>query len=199
MQNEYFVIDADLNDSHPLLQWDEEVWGFGRPEPVAISHPVRLCLGAPVPRNPVMVDHHALPQPVFSTRMMEVLEPLDLYGVQFVSADVKVKEGDVRRYWVLHVYNEIPCVDRERSVLSIDDEDGRVLGIDALVLDESVLGRIPLERRLLFVLEESISTYVFHRSLVERVLALTPPPEGLRFIRVDRWSDAAGFQAEAAS
>ena len=66
-----------------------------------------------------------------------------------------------------------------------------VLGIDALVLDERVLQDIPLERRLVFVLAESTSTYVFHHSVVEHVLA--PKPEGLRFIRVDRWNDASGF------
>jgi hypothetical protein len=197
MQTEYFVIESAPNNRHPLLQWDELVWGFGRPEPVSVAHPVRLRLGKPIPRDPEMVDHHSLPQPVFSTRIAEVLEPLDLFGVQLVPADVKVKECDVRRYWVLHVYNEISCVDRQRSVLSIDDDDGRVLGIDSLVLDERVLERIPQEQRLLFVLEESISTCVFHRSVVERILALTPPPEGVRFIRVDRWNDSAGFQADA--
>ncbi|RKH44791.1 imm11 family protein [Corallococcus sicarius] len=197
MQADYFVIESAPNNSHPLLQWDELVWGFGRPEPVTLSNPVRLRLGSPVPPHPVMVDHHGLPQPVFSTRMKEVLEPLGLHGVQLVPADVKVKPDDVRRYWVLHVYNEIACADRQRSVLSIDAEDGEVLGIDALVLDERVLQEIPLERRLLFVLAESISTYVFHRSLVEQLLALTPPPEGMAFVRADKWSDSAGFRVDA--
>jgi hypothetical protein len=193
MQSDYYVIECAPNNNHPLLDMDEVV-GLGRPEPLIISQPLQLRLGSPVPRNPVMVDHHALPQPVFSVRIVDVLEPLDLYGVQFVPADVKVTADDVRRYWVLHVYNEIPCADRQRSMLSIDEDDGMVLGIDALVLDEHVLQGIPLERRLLFVLAESTSTYVFHRSLVERVLALTPPPEGLRFIPVPDWNDSAGFR-----
>ncbi|MCY1023976.1 imm11 family protein [Pyxidicoccus sp. MSG2] len=194
MQTDYFVIESAPNNSHPLLQWDEEVVGFGRPEPVAISHPVRLRLGSPVPRSPVMVDHHSLPQPVFSARIREALEPLSLHGVQLVPADVKVKQDDVRRYWVLHVYNEIHCLDRERSVCTFYPEEDVVLSLDSLVLDERVLAEIPLERRLLFVLAESISTYVFHRSLVERLLALTPPADGIRFVRVDRWNDSAGFQ-----
>ena len=198
MQTEYFVIEAEANNSHPLLQWDEMLLGFSRPEPVAVAHPVRLRLGSPVPRHPVMVDHHTLPQPVFSTRVMEALEPVGLYGVQLVPADVKVDGDDVRRYWVLHVFNRIRCVDRERSVCTFFPRQDVVLSMERLVLDERVLGEIPLEQRLLFVPTESTSTYVFHRSLVERVLALTPPPEGLRFIRVDRWNDSAGFQADAA-
>ncbi|WP_255207832.1 MULTISPECIES: hypothetical protein [unclassified Myxococcus] len=39
---------------------------------------------------------------------------------------------------------------------------------------------------------------MFHRSLVERLLALMPPSEGIRFVRVDKWNDSAGFQVEAA-
>jgi hypothetical protein len=198
MQTDYFVIESAPNNNHPLLQWDELVWGFGRPEPVTISNPVRLRLGSPVPRNPVMVDHHSLPQPVFSARVVEVLAPLGLYGVQLVPADVTVKPGDVRRYWVLHVFNEIHCLDRQRSVCTFFPGREVVLSVERLVLDERVLEGIPLERRLLFVLAESTSTYVFHRSLVERLLALTPPPEGIWFVRADKWSDSAGFQVDAA-
>ena len=193
MQTDYFVIESAANSAHPLLQWDEEALEFRRPEPVVRSEPVRLVLGSPVPRNPMMVDHHSLPQPVFSARIKEALEPLGLHGVQFVPADVKVTPADVRRYWVLHVYNEIRCLDRQQSVCSFYS-DGDVLSIEKLVLDERVLGELPLERRRLFVLAETLSTYVVHHSLVERLLGLTPPPEGIRVVRVDRWNDSAGFQ-----
>jgi len=198
MQTEYFVIESAPNNNHPLLTMDEEVVGLGRPEPLVFSGPLQLRLGAPVPRAPVMVDHHSLPQPVFSARIVEALEPLGLYGVQFVPADVTVKQGAVLRYWVLHVFNEFQCLDRQRSIYEFFPGHEVALSLDKLVLDERVLQEVPLERRLLFVLAESTATYVFHRSVVERVLALTPPPEGLRFIRVDRWNDSAGFQADAA-
>ncbi|MCP3136790.1 imm11 family protein [Pyxidicoccus xibeiensis] len=192
MQTEYFVIESAASNAHPMLAWDEYLVGFSRPKPVGpFPLPVRLRLGKPIPRNPVMVDHHELPEPVFSPRLKEALEPLDVYGVQFVQADVKVKPEDVRRYWIVHVYNWIACVDRTRSVLSLYD-DGSVLGVKKLVLDEQVLQEIPLERRRIFCLAEAISTHVFHQSIVEKVLALQP--EGLRFIRVDKWSDSAAFQ-----
>ncbi len=196
MQSDYYVIESATDGNHPLLDMDDVV-GLGRAEPLVVEQPLQLRLGLPVPHSPVMVDHHSLPQPVFSARIAQALEPMELYGVQLLPAAVKVKSDDVRRYWVLHVYNEIACVDRQRSMLSIDEEDGMVLGIEALVLEERVLEDIPLERRLLFVLAESTSTYVFHRSVVERVLALAPPVEGLRFIRVDMWNDSAGFQTSA--
>jgi hypothetical protein len=197
VQTDYFVIESAPNNSHPLLQWDENGGRFCKGKHVVVTEPVRLRLGKPVPRDPVMVDHHSLPQPVFSTRVKEVLEPLGLHGVQLVPADVKVKPDDVRRYWLLHVFNEIHCLDRQRSSCTFYS-DGDVLSINRLVLDERALQEIPLEQRLLFVLAESTSTYVFHHTLVDRILALTPPPEGLRFFRVDRWNDSAGFQPPTA-
>ncbi|HYO60235.1 imm11 family protein [Archangium sp.] len=191
MQLDYFVLERAGPSNYPLLEWDALYWGFGKPQPVAIKEPVRLRLGDPVPRKPVMVDHHSLPEPVISTRLKEVLEPLELFGVQFVPADVKVREGEVLRYWLVHVYNEISCLDRQQAKFTTLPS-GRIFDFDRLVLDEKVLGEIPLERRRVFILAEWRSAYLFHRSIVEKVLALQP--EGLRFFRVDEWSDSAGFR-----
>ena len=192
MQTEYFVLESAASNDYPMLAWDEYLATFGRPEPFKpLGRPIKLRLGKPIPKNPIMVDFHELPTPVFSPRMKEALEPLDIHGVQFVLADVKVKPDDVRPYWIMNVYTWIDCVDRGRSVLSLYD-DGGVLGVKNLVLDERVLSEIPLERRLAFCLGETPSTHVFHQSMVDKVLALKP--EGLRFIRVDKWSDSAAFQ-----
>ncbi|MFP2929477.1 imm11 family protein [Pyxidicoccus sp. 3LG] len=192
MQTEYFVIEAAASNAHPMLAWDEYLPGLGGPRPAKpLGRPVKMRLRKPVPRNPVMVDHHELPDPVLSPRLKEVLEPLELHNVQFVLADVKVKPDDVRPYWLMHVYNWIACIDRERSVLTFYDS-GDVLGVRKLVLDEKVLQEIPLERRRVFCPAETPATHVFHQSIVEKVLALQP--EGLRFIPVDRWSDSAAFQ-----
>lgn len=193
MQTEYFVLESAASNDYPMLAWDEYLATFGGPRPFKpIGRPVKLRLGRPIPKKPVMVDFHEASEPVFSPRMKEALEPLDLHGVQFVLADVQVKPDDVRPYWVMHVYNWIVCVDRTRSVLSIDTDDGGVLGVRKLVLDEQVLSEIPLERRLVFCPKETTSTHVFHQSIVEKVLALQP--EGLRFIPVNRWNDSAAFQ-----
>lgn len=191
MQSDYFVIMRSGPSSYPLLAWDEFRLGFARPAPVNPSPPVQLRLGTPVPRNPVMVDYHSLPEPVVSERLKDTLESLDLFGLQPVPADVKVTPEDVRRYWLLHVFNRIACIDRQHSKISLSPR-GTVLGIDKLVLDEAVLRDIPLERRRVFVLAESPSTHLFHQSVAEQVLALQP--EGLRFLRVDQWNDSAGFR-----
>lgn len=191
MQTDYFVIMRAGPSSYPLLEWDEYRLGFAKPAPVNVTAPVQLRLGAPVPRAPVMVDYHSLPTPVVSERIKNALASLDLFGLQLVPADVKVKPDDVRRYWLLHVFNKIACIDRQRSACTFYS-DGDALSINKLVLDETVLHDIPPERRRVFRLAESTSVYLFHQSVVERVLALQP--EGLRFIRADQWSDGAGFR-----
>ncbi|WP_164015790.1 imm11 family protein [Pyxidicoccus trucidator] len=191
MQTDYFVIMRAGPSTYPLLEWDEYRLGFLRPAPVDATVPIQLRLGRPVPRAPVMVDYHSLPEPVVSERLKDALAALDLFGLQLVPADVKVKPDDVRRYWLLHVFNWIACIDRQSSATSLSRR-GTVLGIDKLVLDEKVLQEIPLERRRVFCLDEFISTHLFHHSVVEQVLALNP--EGVRFVRVDQWNDSAGFK-----
>jgi hypothetical protein len=93
-----------------------------------------------------MVDYYSLPRPVVAPRIRDALELLGLDGVQWVPADVSVRPGDVRRYWLLHVYRELACIDREHSQLDVDEDDGAVLGIEKLVLDEQTLQEVPLER-----------------------------------------------------
>lgn len=192
MQNEYFVLMRARSQQHPLLTWDQEYLPFLRPAPVAVSEPVKLKLGEPIPPRPVMVDHHSLPSPVVSPRLKEVLEAAQLPGVQFVPADVQAGD-EVLRYWLVHMWRAIPCLDRRRSIFE-ETESGRVLlSLDKLVLDESVLREIPLHERRAFILEED-TVHLFHDSIVEQVLSLTPPPEGLRFIPVAEWGDASGFR-----
>lgn len=192
MQGDYFILERAPNNSHPLLGWAQSGSAFYKGTAVSITEPIRLRLNEPVPATPVMVDHHSLPEPVFSTRLHDVLEPLRLHRVQLVPADVQVKEGDVRRYWLLHVFNEIACLDRQRTVCDFYS-NGDVADIEKLVLHEETLRGLPLQERLVFILAEYTSLYLFHRSVVEQLRSLVPPPEGVRFVPVDAWNDAIGF------
>ena len=137
-----------------------------------------------------MVDYHSLPDPVISERLMKVLEPLEIYQLQFVPADVQVHAVNLR-YWYVHVFNKIACMDRRRSDFSLSP-NGWVGDIERLVLDEDVLAGIPLEKRLVYRLAEYSSKLILHSSIVEKVMAIKP--EGLRFFRVDQWNDGSAFQ-----
>ena len=195
MQSEYFVLERAANNDHPLLGWAQRSGVFYKGKEVSVTEAVKLRLGAPVPQKPVMVDHHCLPKPVVSTRVKEVLEPLELHRVQFVPADVRVGEGDVRRYWLVHIFNEVPALDREHSVVEwVSEEDGLIFAIEKLVLKKSVLEELPLPQRQVFVLAEDSSMNLVHQSVVQQVMALTPAVEGFSFIPVEEWNSAAPFR-----
>ncbi len=65
-----------------------------------VSEPIKLCLGPPIPDQPVMVDYHSLPKPVVGERIKNVLEPLHIGGTQLIPAHIPVGD-DVYDYWLL--------------------------------------------------------------------------------------------------
>ena len=192
INREYYVIERGGSNDYPLLEWDQKCGIFRKQKPVTVTEPIKLRLGAPVPEKPEMVDYHSLPEPVVGERVRSLLEPMNIYGTQLIPAHIPV-EDKIYSYWLLHVYHRIACVDREKSVLEIDEDDGDILDIEQLVLDEKILKEIPLEERLIFVLKESTSTYLFHQSIKEAVMALIPPPQGLQFFRADQWGSSSVF------
>jgi hypothetical protein len=191
----YYVVGRAGSNRYPLLEWEENGSRYSRMQPVNDGKTVQLRLGSPVPASPVMVDYHSLPRPVVSQRLRDVLAAQPLVGVQLVPADVRVRGDDVRRYYLVHVYQRIAAINRERSVLDIGVLE-KVLGIQHLVLDMEKIAQVPLEQRLVFRLWESPSVHLFHESVVNAVLALQP--EGIRFTPADGWSDSVGFRGAAA-
>ncbi|TQF08742.1 hypothetical protein FJV41_48275 [Myxococcus llanfairpwllgwyngyllgogerychwyrndrobwllllantysiliogogogochensis] len=192
MQRDYYVLQRALSQAHPLLAWDQSASAFRKGRPVEVGEPVKLRLGDPVPPRPVMADHHSLPAPVVSERLRGVLDAAELRGVQLVPADVQVGDSTLR-YWLVHMWRTLRCVDRERSVYEDSDSGLFMVSLDRLVLDESVLQDVPLEERRAFRLAES-TVHLFHRDVVARVQAMVPPPEGLRFVPVEEWGDASRFR-----
>ena len=192
MQRDYFVLQRALSQVHPLLAWNQSASAFRKGRPVDVDEPVKLRLGDPVPPRLVMADHHSLPSPVVSARLRDVLEAADLRGVQLVPADVQVGDSELR-YWLVHMWRTLRCVDRERSVFEDSDSGLFMVSLDRLVLDERVLRDVPLEERRAFRLAES-TVHIFHRDVVARVQAMVPAPEGLRFVPVEEWGDASRFQ-----
>ncbi|EKE6108920.1 hypothetical protein OWA38_003009 [Vibrio cholerae] len=195
INDEYYVIERAGGSEYPLLEWhdDENRSPFYKRRHVPITKPIKLELGPPVPDRPVMVDYHSLPEPVIGQKIVDVIDPLSIDGIQLVPADVEMPSGENLRYWLLHVLTKIACMDRSLSKAKFSDVlPGRATTIDHLVLDEKILSDIPLEKRLIFVLEESVSTYLFHESIMNAIMSVEPV--GCRFFRVAGWNDSAGFR-----
>ena len=193
---DFYIHGRMADDSHPLLDFaeygaTERALYHRAPVPAALP-PVRLQLGEPVPSAPKLVDYHSLPLPVISDRIRRVLEPLHLPDVQFIPAIVGTSERS-HPYWLLHVWNFVRCIDRNASVLRIDEDDGEILGIGKLILDAKALDEIPPERRRLFRLDEFSSVHIW--SDVVRNAVMATSPEGIRFWPANGWNESADFSS----
>jgi hypothetical protein len=199
INTEYFIVERENNNNHPLLEWAGTT--FQGPlarsardsRPVQFTEPIQLKLGAPIPPMPEMVDYHSLPEPIIGQKIKDVLEPLNIEGIQFIPAKVDTRDKGlgVFDYWYLHVYNRITCMDKEKSVCSYSPS-GRITDIKKLVLADYELKHLPLEERLIFVLKEYTSVYLFHESIKDKIMS--DNPVGIRFFRVDKWGSSAAFE-----
>ena len=188
--NDYYILVRSNNDNYPLLEWDQNSGMFRKWKPVTISDPINLRLGEPVPANPEMVDYHSLPKPVVSEKIKNILDPMEIYGIQPLPAKVKVNNDELD-YWFVHIFNKIACLDMAKSIYKTTKNSGRVIDITHLVLNEDVLEEIPLENRLVFVLSEYTAVYLYHETVKDAIMSVNPV--GLRFFRVDEWSTDIAF------
>jgi len=93
------------------------------------------------------------------------------YGINWVPANLTNSKVN-RDYLYINCMPEIKCVDLVNSEYSGIDSAG-IFGLQKLVLDDSLLSVIPLNQRLIFMMEESAAV-LFHKSVVERIMATNP-------------------------
>lgn len=156
---------------------------------------IPLKFSNPIPPKPELTDIHSMASNrVFSLRVKEALESLHLKNVQFVPATVEDEQGNITGgYYIPHIYNLIRCVDTEKSIYEDDTEDDDFPNYDVekLVLDNAVLDAIPLQERLVFAPEEAILKRVYHRSVVDKVMALKP--DGAAFYQLSTFDERQPF------
>ncbi len=196
MSHTYYVHGRAPDRSHPLLVFignspGEDALYRRRAVPEEWT-PLRLRLGRPVPRKPVMADHLSEPQPVFTEKVARAIEALKLPDVQLVPAMVETPEREYP-YFVLNVWDDIRCVDRSASDLSVDPDDDDILTIRKLALNRTAIEEVPPERRLLFRLVENIVVYVFAPPVVDAILATSPT--GIRFWLAEGWGEGRAFRS----
>ena len=194
---EYYLIGGDGDASTPLLAPDEyqSLRILHKEIPYEGLEPIRLRFNNPIPRNPTMRDYHSLPYSVVSKKVRDILETMNIFGVQFIPAVIRNElNGDVYEgYYIIHVFNQIECLDREKAKYTTSDlMKYGISEINKLVLDQKVLEKIPLEKRLVFYLKESISKRIYHKSIVDAVMAIEP--DGLKFGKIEDWYEGIQFQ-----
>jgi hypothetical protein len=199
---DYYMIASAGNADFPLLECDDEVNPralrfLAYDEPAEIESPVALCFNEDTTtKNPRMADYHHLSgAAVFSQKIYDVLAPLNLDGVQFVPAVVNGNKGEkYENYWIQHTFKPIECFDKEESVYETDDfaDDGSWDNVEKVSLNKKQLAKIPLEKRLIFVSKETSRFELYHKSVVDAIMAVNP--EGLTFIPVEEWHEGIQFE-----
>lgn len=191
----YYVLERQNDDSHPLLGWSDDdptdaETIFARNEEFLSTQPVRLRLGRPIPKHPQLVDYHVLPEPVISEKLAAVLAPMLLHMVQLVPAVIPL-DGIDHPYYLLHVRNRVECLDMRRTKYE-PRLDGGIAILERIVLDEDKLRRVPEANRLLFCPQEYETIWLAHESVKNALEAVSPV--GLRFFHVDDWGDTVSFR-----
>ncbi|HWV15853.1 MAG TPA: DUF1629 domain-containing protein [Cellvibrio sp.] len=197
LQTEYYVVERENNNNYPLFSWDqkENVYGLGLP--VEYSEPLKFRVGEPFPPKLELVDFHETPEPVISFPLARILEQLDIYGIQLIPAKVRNPKdpfSTLHDYCFVHVWNRIACIDKVKSELEyLDDDDpnGMIFSIDKFVMDEEVLQKLELKKRLIFELAEKTSILLMHQSIKDAIESIKP--KGIRFIPATQWNSASTF------
>jgi hypothetical protein len=134
-------------------------------------------------RKPVMADFLKGSECFFSKKIYDIINTLHLDYIKLIETKWVGKQKDIaEKYWCLNVDNDIAVMDKEKSVY---EKPRRTYFIKKFVLDRESLKKIPLEKRLIFVMEEAMSNVVFHKSVVDAIMATNPT--GLEFKPIEEY------------
>ncbi|MEI8595782.1 imm11 family protein [Photobacterium sp. Hal280] len=135
-------------------------------------------------------DYHETAEQLVSEKFRQVLAPFNLPGVDFYQTNIVNGDKIWSEHYYMHIWNHHKAIHHGRSKIDgtyVDDD----FTLEVLSLDENVLDKISLEKRLVFTLEEK-PKFLFHETVVQalREANLT----GLSFQRVDEWSIGSAFE-----
>ena len=194
--DEYYLLMRENNSNYPLIKIDEARYSSWRDSgvfenPFALyndGYLYPLTAANPIPKTPEIVDYHCSPS-AFSLRVIEQVTQMGIEGTQWFPAYIHHDGVSHYDYVIMHTYHEIECMDKEKSSFKQWDED--TFEVKKLVLNETVLDAIPLEERLTFLLEESTSMHLFHKSIVDEIMKHNP--KGCVFIKSKDWGIGSAF------
>ena len=178
--------DWDYEEDIDMIETEINLDDFG---PI----PIEFEFDEPYPKKPIIVDSFThCGFGVISEKLYAALEPLRIEGLQLIPATIADPRNHTvyDKYYFPHIFNYIECLDKSVSVYATS-AIGAIRSIKKMVLDTKILSKIPLENRLIFRLGELFTFALFHKSVVDAMMATNP--EGIRFTNVKDWNQGTPF------
>ena len=171
---EYYFLQRKDDQAYPLIRITEREGG----NPPTLIH---IEFNDPIPRNPVMADYLAGSGIFITEKIVNEIKKINIEGVNFIATELTDNKGNMSDdYFCLHTSTRILAMDKEKSKY---EYQFRIYNIEKFYLDKKVLKEIPLEQRLVFVLRESPEKVLFHKSVVDTIMAVNPT--GMEFVNIE--------------
>jgi hypothetical protein len=179
----YPMVDPKEGSKHTKLYIGDNFSEFHEKQ-IPDPQSVEFVFSDPVPRKPVIGDYFSEPESIVSKKIADVIKPMNIKGIQLIPAIIESNKGDMYKdlYWI-YIYHYIEAMDKKKTKFEL--RKSGVYFFDRFALDEKILSEIPLEERLVFKLKEKDSIKLYHRSVVDAIVALNP--EGIQFTKVEDW------------
>jgi len=142
-----------------------------------------------------MADYFISRKALVTKRVADVIAGIVKTGIQYIPATIDNRKGRIYDdYCVVNVRHRVEnAIDVQKSDVDVDKVDGLINDVRTLVLDDNVVGRIPINDRLMFGPSRCSFHVLFHQTVVDAVMALDPEPI-LRFVPLSLWGDDMAFR-----
>ena len=195
--NEYYVMDSDGADNHPLLEWGSTSYApFRKKIPIEdgqLELPLKIVFDEPYPAKYEMADFLTLGSLyAVSEKLKSLFESKKIYGIQFFPIEIETDKGDtVLGHFALHFWNRIAAIDKSTFEGKIDPI-GLATNYSRFSLDEKLLEDTSLENRLAIRLKEAPNIILVHQTIYDAIEAegLT----GISFRKVSEWTTGSAFR-----
>ena len=187
----YLLKKTNPNMDIPIIKGEGDIGYLMGDELLDNIVTINMVLADPIPPKPKMADYFGL-EPVFSEKIAKVFKSLDDPLMQFFPVKLKGLIDEVYDYTYIRFCNYQRVIDFEKSECEVDEELDIIEWMERMILSEKKLAAIPLEKRLIFRPRLRGADIIFHKSVVEKVMALEP--EGIRFVQVEQWVDGMQFE-----
>ncbi len=193
---DYFVLSTDFAPEHALLEEDDELANLLKKnnEIEQSENPIILNIARPYPKKIEICDYHSSPNAVISSKVVSVLCSFKtIYGIQLLPCSIADNDGNIyENYFLMHIYNNIDCIDYKRSELDIRKKT-KSKSIKKLRLNNVALNKINITERMIFRPEGAEHLKIFHKSIVEAIEKTEIV--GLKFYNIKEYYDGIQFDS----